>query len=34
MPFKAADDYAQTVMTWAQEPLPGRIMVTRDVPYG
>lgn len=34
MPFQAADDYAQTVMTWAMEPLPGRIVVTRDVPYG
>ncbi len=34
MPFKAADDYAQTVMGWAQEPLPGSVVVTRDVPYG
>ena len=34
MPFQAADDYAQTVVGWAQEPLPDSIMVTRDVAYG
>ncbi len=34
MPFKAADDYAQTVMTWAQEPLPDTMLVERDIAYG
>ena len=34
MPFKAADDYAQTVMAWAQEALADSVITTRDVPYG
>ena len=34
MPFQAADDYAQIVMAWAQEPLADSVVVTRDVPYG
>ena len=34
MPFQAANDYAQTVMAWAQESLPDSIAVSRDVPYG
>jgi arylformamidase len=33
MPFQAAEDYAQTVMAWAQAPLPG-LVVTQAVPYG
>ncbi len=34
MPFQAAQDYAVTVMTWAQEPLPDDVVVTRDLAYG
>ena len=34
MPFKAADDYAHTVMTWASQPLPPEVVATLDVPYG
>ncbi len=34
LPFKAADDYAQTVMAWAQDRLPDTVVVQRDVPYG
>ena len=34
MPFQAAQDYAQRVMGWAQEPLPAGIVSTRDLAYG
>ena len=34
MPFKAADDYARTVMHWAQEPPQPGMRVVRDVSYG
>lgn len=34
MPFKAADDYAQTVMAWAQAPLPAGVVAARDMAYG
>ena len=34
MPFKAADDYARTVMQWAQEPPPSGMRVVRDIRYG
>jgi arylformamidase len=34
MPFQAAEDYAQTVMAWAQEPLPERVVYTPGLAYG
>ncbi len=34
MPFQAAEDYAQTVMAWAQAPLPSDVVATRDLAYG
>lgn len=34
MPFQAAIDYATTVMTWAQEPLPQEVVAAPDQPYG
>ena len=34
MPFQAAEDYAVTVMTWAQEALPDDVVVTPDLAYG
>ena len=34
MPFAAADDYARTVMAWANEPVPDSVVVTRDVACG
>jgi len=34
LPFQAADDYAQTVMAWAQQPLPPDVVATRDLAYG
>ncbi len=34
MPFQAAEDYARTVMTWAQAPLPAGVRVLRDLAYG
>ena len=34
MPFKAAEDYAHTVMAWAQAELPSDVVATRDLPYG
>ena len=34
MPFQAAEDYAVTVMTWAQEALPDDVVATRDLAYG
>ena len=34
MPFQAAEDYAHTVMAWAQEALPSDVVATRDLPYG
>lgn len=34
MPFQAAEDYAVTVMTWAQETLPDDVVLTRDLAYG
>ena len=34
MPFKAADNYAQTVMAWAQEPLPAGVTAALDIRYG
>ena len=34
MPFQAAQDYAQTVMAWAQAALPSDVEATRDLPYG
>jgi len=34
MPFQAAEDYAVTVMTWAQEAEPDDVGATRDLTYG
>ncbi len=34
LPFKAAQDYAQTVMAWAQDRLADTLAIQRDVPYG
>ena len=34
MPFKAAEDYAHTVMEWAQAELPADVVATRDLAYG
>lgn len=34
MPFAAAVDYARTVMAWAREPLPERVVCHLDQPYG
>ncbi|MCZ4316511.1 alpha/beta hydrolase [Comamonadaceae bacterium G21597-S1] len=34
MPFQAAEDYAVTVMTWAQEALPDDVVATPDLAYG
>ena len=34
MPFQAAEDYAQTVMGWAQESLPSSIVATQGQAYG
>jgi len=34
MPFQAAEDYAVTVMTWAQEALPDDVVATCDLAYG
>ena len=34
LPFQAADDYAQTVMAWAQQPMPPDVVATRDLAYG
>lgn len=34
MPFQAAEDYAQTVMAWAQEPLPAQVVHTPGLAYG
>lgn len=34
MPFQAAQDYAVSVMTWAQETLPGDLVETRDLAFG
>ncbi|MES2412665.1 MAG: alpha/beta hydrolase [Pseudomonadota bacterium] len=33
MPFKAAEDYARQVMTWAREPMPG-VTVQKNIAYG
>ncbi len=34
LPFPAAVDYARTVMAWSREPLPTRVVETRDQAYG
>ena len=34
MPFKAAEDYARTVMAWARQPLPASVHACRDIAYG
>lgn len=34
MPFPAADEYARTVMRWAQEPLPPGVVALQGLPYG
>jgi len=34
MPFQAAEDYAVTAMTWAQEKLPADVVATCDQRYG
>jgi arylformamidase len=34
LPFQAAQDYAETVTAWAQEPLPRSVVVSRDIAYG
>ncbi len=34
MPFAAAEQYARTVMGWAQAPLPDNIVAARDASFG
>lgn len=34
MPFAAAEQYARTVMGWAQAPMPDNIVVARDISFG
>ncbi len=34
LPFQAAQDYAEAVTAWAQEPLPRSVVVSRDIAYG
>ena len=34
LPFQAAEDYARTVMSWAQAPLPEHIVAWRNQAYG